>query len=62
MLDIGRSIILLSVITHERWHDHTLNQRNKTSKIAVEMKVEGNGEDGLDKILKRWGRQYRGSS
>ena len=42
------------------WYDHPFNQRNKTSKIAVEVKVGGNGKEGLDKILKKWGRQCRG--
>ena len=42
------------------WHDHPFSQRNKTSKIAVEVKVEGDGEEGLDKVLKRYGREYRG--
>ena len=41
------------------WHVHPFSQRNKTTKIA-----EGQGwkqqKEGLDKILKRWGRQYRG--
>ena len=42
------------------WHNHPLSQRNNTSKIAVEVKVGGNRKEGLDKILKRWDRQYRG--
>ena len=42
------------------WHDHPFSQRNKTSKIAVEVKVGGNRKKGLDKILKRCYRQYRG--
>ena len=42
------------------WHNHPFSQRNKTSKIAVEAKVGGNGKEGLNKILKRWVRQYRG--
>ena len=50
----------LSEITHQMWHDHPFSQRNKTSKIAVEVKVGSNGKDGFDKILKSWGRQYRG--
>ena len=36
------------------------SQRSKTLKIAVEMKVGGNGEEGLDKIYRRWSRQYWG--
>ena len=42
------------------WHDHPFSQRNKTSKIAVEARVRGNREEGLDEILKRWGRDYWG--
>ena len=41
------------------WHDHPFNQRNKTSKIAVEVKVGGNGIEGI-KFKKGWGNQYRG--
>ena len=54
-LDIYRSIISLSEITHQMWHGHPFSQRNKTSKIAG-----GEGwkqqVEGLDKV----GRQYRG--
>ena len=46
-------------MTHQKWHDHPFSQRNQTSKIVVEVKVGGNGKEGLDKILKRWGKQYR---
>ena len=35
-------------------------KQHKTSKIAVEVKVRGNGKEGLDNILERWGKQYRG--
>ena len=38
------------------WHHHPFIQRSKTSKIAVEVKVGGNGEERFDKILKRWGK------
>ena len=41
-------------------HDHPFSQRNKTSKIAVEVTVGGNRKEGLDKILKRCDRQYWG--
>ena len=44
------------------WPDHPFSQRNKISKIAGEMKVGGSGKEGFDKILKKWGRQYMGSS
>ena len=39
------------------WHNHPFSQRNKTSKIAVEVKVGDNGKERLDKILKSLGRQ-----
>ena len=55
-LDIYRSIIWLSEITHQMWLNHRLSQRNETSKIAVELKVGGNGKERLDKIFKSWGR------
>ena len=42
------------------WHDHPFSQRNKTLKIAVEVKVGCEGEEGLDKNLKRLGWQYKG--
>ena len=42
------------------WHDHPFSQRNKMSKMAVKVKVGGNGKEVLDKTLKTWGRQYRG--
>ena len=55
-LDMYRSIISLSKRTHKMWHHHPFIQRSKTSKIAVEVKVGGNGEERFDKILKRWGK------
>ena len=33
-LNIYKSIISLSKITHQMWHGHPFSQRNKTSKIA----------------------------
>ena len=42
------------------WHDHPFSQRNKTLKIAVEVKVGCEGEEGLDKNLKSLGWQYKG--
>ena len=42
------------------WNGYPFSQGNKTSKIAVEVKVGGNGREELDKILKSWGRQYKG--
>ena len=41
------------------WHNHPFSQTSKTSKIVVEVKVGGNGKEGLDKVLKRWDRQHR---
>ena len=41
-------------------HDHTFSQRIKTSNVAVEVKVGGNGEEGLEKILKSCGGKYWG--
>ena len=38
------------------WHDHPFSQRNKTSKIAVVVKVRGNRKEGLNKIFKMWDR------
>ena len=35
------------------WHNHSFIQRKKTSKIALEVKLGGKGEEELDKILKR---------
>ena len=59
-LDIYRSIISLSEITHQMRHDHPFSQRKKTSKIAVEVRVGGNGEEELEKILIIWDREYWG--
>ena len=41
------------------WHNHPFSQRNKTSNIAMEVKFGVNWKEGLDNILKSWGRQYR---
>ena len=59
MPKLDRSIISLSKITHQM-QDHPYNQRNKTSKIEVEVKVGGYREEGLDETFKRCGREYRG--
>ena len=65
-LDMCRSTISLSKITHQMWPDHPFSQRNKITKRAVGLKVSGEGKGGLNKIEKgggrRGGRQYRGSS
>ena len=34
------------------WQDHPFSQRNNTSKIAVEVKVDSNGKEASKKILK----------
>ena len=44
------------------WQNHPFSQRNKTSKIAVEVKVGGSEKERLDKIFKKSSRQYRGFS
>ena len=41
------------------WHIHQFGQRNKTSKI-VGGEVWKQRKEGLDEILKRLGKQYRG--
>ena len=48
-LDIYRSIMSLSKIAHQIWHDHLFSQIMKTSKIAVKVKVGGDEEKGLNK-------------
>ena len=46
------------------WHGHQFSQRNKISQIAEGGGGGGEGwkqqNEGLDKILKRWGRKYSG--
>ena len=46
------------------WSDHPFSHRNNTSKITAKVnvrgEVEGDGEEGLDKMYKRWFRQYQG--
>ena len=44
------------------WQDHSFSQRSKVSKIVMEVKIGGNENEELDKTLKSWGSQYRGSS
>ena len=54
MLDMYRSLISLSKITHQMWrHDHPFGQRNKTTERAVGVGIGSNREVGLDKIRKR---------
>ena len=61
-LDIYRSIILLSKIAHQMWYDHSFSQRNKTSKIAVEVKIGDNEKRGWTKIRKYGVGNIGGSS
>ena len=42
------------------WYKYSFYQKKKTSKIAVDVKVGGDGEKGFDKIVKSWGRNSRG--
>ena len=42
-LDMCISVILLSKITHQKWRDHPLSQRNKTTKGAMGVEVGGDG-------------------
>ena len=55
-LAIYRFLISLSEITYQMWNDNTFIQRNKTSKIVVEVKVGDNRKEKFNKMLKRWGR------
>ena len=59
-----RSIVSLSKITHQMWSDHPFSHRSNTSKITAKVnvrgEVEGDRETGLDKMYKRWFRQYQG--
>ena len=40
-----RSIISLSRIAYEMWHDHSFSQRNRTAERAVELGVGGDREE-----------------
>ena len=55
-LGIYRFMISLNEITYQMWNDIPFSQRNKTSKILVEVKVGDNGKDRFNKMLKSWGR------
>ena len=51
--DMCRSILLLSKIAHQLWHDHTLSHRNRTTEriVWVDVRGERKAEDRvLDKI------------
>ena len=55
-LDMCRSILLLSKIAHQMWHDHPFSQRSRTTEKTVGVEVGGDrevGERGLDKV---WGK------
>ena len=47
----------LNNLTHQMWRDHPFSERNKATKRAVGAEV---GSEGVDKICKKGGRQYRG--
>ena len=49
-------------MAHQIWYDHPFSQRNKTAERAVGMGVGDDREGGVDKNLKKEGRQYRVSS
>ena len=51
-LDMCRFIIILSIIAHQMWRDHSFSQRNKTTETAVGVEVERDRVEGgrLDKI------------
>ena len=51
-LDMCRFIIILSIIAHQMWRDHSFSQRNKTTEKAVGVEVERDRVEGgrLDKI------------
>ena len=53
-----RSIISLSKIAHQMWHDHPFSQRNKATKKQWQRRLEARGGGG--QYLKKEGReQYR---
>ena len=43
-LDMCRSIISLTKITHQMWRDHPFSQRNKTTERAVRLGAGGSKE------------------
>ena len=51
-LGMCRFIIILSIIAHQMWRDHSFSQRNKTTEKAVGVEVERDRVEGgrLDKI------------
>ena len=54
--------ILLSKIALQIWHDHQFSQRNGITERRVGVGLGGDIEVGVwvDKIWKRWSRQYKG--
>ena len=53
--DMCRSILSLSKIAHQMWHDHPFSQRNMTTERAVEwsLAVTGKWEGGWTTFVKR---------
>ena len=51
-LDMCRFIIILSIIAHQMWRDHSFSQRSKTTEKAVGVEIERDRVGGgrLDKI------------
>ena len=51
-LDVCRFIIILSIIAHQMWRDHSFSQRNKTTEKAVGVEIERDRVGGgrLEKI------------
>ena len=51
-LDMCRFIIILSIIAHQMWRDHSFSERNKTTEKAVGVEIERGRVGGrrLDKI------------
>ena len=56
----SRSIISLSIITHQMWDDHPFSECNKITKRTVGVEVEGGeeGRKGVGQNFKRRGEGY----
>ena len=50
-MDLPRSIVSLSKIIHQMWHDHPFSQRKKVTKRGVWVEVKG--KRGFGKNLKK---------
>ena len=51
-----KSILSLSKIAHQMWHDHPFNQRNMTSERAVGLGVGGDPDMGArGPKFEKWG-------